>query len=135
MCWWIGGAFLLYRRADPTYALLACLSLGVVLSAPVIGRDGGARIYAAGFSVMALQAALGANLIFVLLAKLLPREGNFFELFDQHAACIARAARSFIALIQHYDDLAARERHAAEVDDAEHAADRITAEVNRLLGR
>ncbi|MBN8510904.1 MAG: DUF47 domain-containing protein [Burkholderiales bacterium] len=69
----------------------------------------------------------------MLLAKLLPREGNFFELFDQHAACIARAARSFIALIQQYDDLAARERHAAEVDDAEHAADRITAEVNRLL--
>jgi hypothetical protein len=69
----------------------------------------------------------------MLLAKLLPREGNFFELFDQHADCIARAARSFIDLIQHYDDPAARERHAAEVDAAEHAADRITAEVNRLL--
>ena len=33
----------------------------------------------------------------------------------------------------HYDDVAARERHAVEVDTAERAADRVTAEVNRLL--
>jgi predicted phosphate transport protein (TIGR00153 family) len=69
----------------------------------------------------------------MLFGKLLPREGNFFELFDQHAACIDKAARAFLELIRHYDDASRREGHAAEVDGAEHAADRITAEVNRLL--
>ena len=69
----------------------------------------------------------------MFFGKLLPREGNFFELFDQHAAFITQAARAFMLLIQHYDDLPRRERHAAEVDTAERAADRVTAEVNRLL--
>jgi uncharacterized protein len=36
-------------------------------------------------------------------------------------------------LIRHYDDLTLREKHAADVNAAEHAADKITAEVNRLL--
>ena len=69
----------------------------------------------------------------MLFGKLLPKEGNFFELFDQHAQCIVRAARAFMLLINNYADPVLREKHAAEVDDAEHAADRITAEVNRLL--
>ena len=69
----------------------------------------------------------------MLFGKLLPREGNFFELFDQHAAYITQAARAFMLLIQNYDDAVLREKHAAEVDAAEHAADRVTAEVNRLL--
>jgi hypothetical protein len=76
LCWWIGGAFLLYRRANPTYALLAWLSVCVIFSAPVIGRDGGPRVYAAGFSVIALQAALGASALFLLLAKALQRPAS-----------------------------------------------------------
>jgi predicted phosphate transport protein (TIGR00153 family) len=70
---------------------------------------------------------------YMFFGKLLPREGNFFELFDQHAAFITQAARAFMLLMQHYDDMPRREQHAAEVDTAERAADRITAEVNRLL--
>ena len=69
----------------------------------------------------------------MFFGKLLPREGNFFELFDQHAAFITQAARAFMLLMQHYDDVSRREQHAAEVDTAERAADRVTAEVNRLL--
>jgi uncharacterized protein len=69
----------------------------------------------------------------MFFGKLLPREGNFFALFDAHASCIAQAARAFIQLIQNYADTSMREQYAAEVDAAEHAADRITAEVNRLL--
>jgi len=69
----------------------------------------------------------------MFFGKLLPREGNFFALFDHHAAQITLAARAFLLLLQHYDDPVLRERHAAEVDAAEHAADRVTAEVNRLL--
>jgi predicted phosphate transport protein (TIGR00153 family) len=69
----------------------------------------------------------------MFFGKLLPREGNFFELFDQHAAFITQAAAAFMQLVQHYDDAPSRERYAAEVDTAERAADRVTAEVNRLL--
>ena len=40
----------------------------------------------------------------MLFGKLLPREGNFFELFNQHGNHIAEGARAFIRLIQHYAD-------------------------------
>src|SRR5664279_1049470 len=69
----------------------------------------------------------------MLFGKLLPREGNFFELFNQHAGYIAEGARAFIRLIQHYADPALRDKHTTEVGTAERQADRITAEVNRLL--
>jgi len=68
-------------------------------------------------------------------SKLLPREGNFFELFDQHAAHTTEGARAFMAMIQNYNDLALREKYASEVDVAERAADKVTAEVHRLLHR
>ena len=69
----------------------------------------------------------------MLFGKLLPREGNFFELFNQHGNHIVEGARAFILLIQNYADPALREKYAADVDSAEKQADRITAEVNRLL--
>jgi predicted phosphate transport protein (TIGR00153 family) len=69
----------------------------------------------------------------MFFGKLLPREGNFFELFNQHGEHIAEGARAFIRLIQHYADPALREKHMVEVGNAERQADRITAEVNRLL--
>jgi uncharacterized protein len=69
----------------------------------------------------------------MLFGKLLPREGNFFELFDQHGDYIVEGARAFIAMIQNYSDPGLREKYANEVGNAERHADRITAEVNRLL--
>jgi uncharacterized protein len=69
----------------------------------------------------------------MLFGKLLPREGNFFELFNQHGNHIVEGARAFILLIQNYADPTLRERYANEVGNAERAADRVTAEVNRLL--
>ena len=69
----------------------------------------------------------------MLFGKLLPREGNFFELFNQHGNFIVSGARSFILLIQNYADPVLREKYAEEVGHAERQADRITAEVNRLL--
>ncbi|MEO8309983.1 MAG: DUF47 domain-containing protein [Caldimonas sp.] len=69
----------------------------------------------------------------MLFGKLLPREGNFFELFNQHGAHIAEGARAFIRLIQHYADPELRDKHASEVGHSERQADKITAEVNRLL--
>ncbi len=69
----------------------------------------------------------------MFFGKLLPRDGNFFELFNAHGASITSGARSFMAMIENYNDLTLREKHAADVDGAEHAADKVTAEVNRLL--
>lgn len=69
----------------------------------------------------------------MIFGKLLPREGNFFELFNQHGEKIVEGSRAFMAMIQNYGNVRLRETHAREVDAAEHQADRITAEVNRLL--
>jgi len=70
-----------------------------------------------------------------LFAKLLPREGNFFGLFNEHADRIVEGARAFLSMVQNYGDGARREQHAAEIDAAEQAADKITAEVHRSLHR
>ena len=69
----------------------------------------------------------------MLFGKLLPREGNFFELFNQHGDYIVVGARAFILLIQNYADPVLRDQYAEEVGTAERNADRVTAEVNRLL--
>jgi hypothetical protein len=71
----------------------------------------------------------------MVFGRLLPRDGNFFELFNHHGQHIAEGARAFLAMVQNYGDVQARERHAGEVDAAERAADKITAEVHRLLHR
>ncbi len=69
----------------------------------------------------------------MLFGKLLPREGNFFELFNEHGKYIAEGADAFMLMVRHYSDVGLREKHASEVDHAEKQADRITAEVHRLL--
>ena len=69
----------------------------------------------------------------MLFGKLLPREGNFFELFNQHAERIVEAAYAFSHLVAHYDDTHLRDQYTREVDNAERAADRVTHEVNRLI--
>ena len=61
----------------------------------------------------------------MLFGKLLPREGNFFELFNQHGGHIVEGGRAFINLIEHYADPALRERYTEEVGQAERHADRM----------
>lgn len=69
----------------------------------------------------------------MLFGKLMPRDGNFFDKFNQHAAQIVKAANAFAQLVANYDNLVMREQYNREVDEAERAADRITHEVNRAL--
>ena len=69
----------------------------------------------------------------MFFGKLLPREGNFFELFNEHGNHIVTGARAFMAMVQNYSDQTLREKYATEVDSAEKQADRVTAEVHRLL--
>ena len=63
----------------------------------------------------------------------MPRDGNFFEMFNQHADRIVEAARAFSALVENYSDPHLREQYNRDVDNAERAADRITHEVNTML--
>ena len=69
----------------------------------------------------------------MFFGKLLPKEGNFFELFNQHADRIVEAARAFSNLVLNYTDDHLRETYTQDVDNAERAADRVTHEVNRLI--
>lgn len=65
-----------------------------------------------------------------MFGRLLPKEGRFFDLFNAHAAEVVRAARALKTIM---DDYGSREEQTRVVDDAEHSADRITAEAIRLL--
>ena len=69
----------------------------------------------------------------MLFGKLMPREGNFFEMFNQHADRIVEAARAFSQLVENYADPHLREQYNRDVDTAERAADRITHDVNKML--
>ena len=69
----------------------------------------------------------------MLFSKLMPKEGNFFELFNRHAEHVVEAAQAFGRLVEHYGDAAMRQQHTREVDGAERAADRVTHEVTRLV--
>jgi predicted phosphate transport protein (TIGR00153 family) len=65
-----------------------------------------------------------------MFGRLLPKEGRFFDLFNAHAEQVVKAAHELSALMHAYHE---REEHARLIDEAEHAADRITAETIRLL--
>lgn len=69
----------------------------------------------------------------MLFGKLLPREGNFFEMFNQHADHIVVAAHAFAKLVDNYSAPHLREQYASEVDEAERAADRVTHEVSKAV--
>jgi uncharacterized protein Yka (UPF0111/DUF47 family) len=67
--------------------------------------------------------------------KLLPRDGNFFDMLNQNADLIMEAARAFSEMVANYNDVSLREKYDRDVDNAEHAADRVTHEVNKALDK
>ncbi|AGX87891.1 DUF47 domain-containing protein [Candidatus Symbiobacter mobilis] len=69
----------------------------------------------------------------MLFGKLLPRNTDFFALFDQHADHIVEAAQAFSKLVEHYNDPELRSQYHRAVDHAEKAADRVTHEVNKAI--
>lgn len=69
----------------------------------------------------------------MLFGKLLPREGNFFEMFNQHADRIVDAAHAFSQLVANYNDPHLREKYNEDVNNAERAADRVTHDVTKAL--
>ena len=69
----------------------------------------------------------------MLFGKLLPREGNFFEMFNQHADRIVEAAHAFSQLVANYNDPHLPDKYNEDVNNAERAADRVTHEVTKAL--
>lgn len=50
----------------------------------------------------------------MFFGKLLPRDTNFFKLFNQHANHIVEAAYAFSRLVANYSDLTLRENTTAK---------------------
>ncbi len=65
-----------------------------------------------------------------MFGGLLPRDGNFFQLFERHAEQLVLGATQLNAL---FDDFAAVQMHARNVETCEKQADRITHETVEML--
>ena len=65
-----------------------------------------------------------------MFGRLMPREGNFFELFNAHADKIAEGSRELAAMMTNFSELELRAQH---IDGYERAADKITHETITLL--
>ena len=63
----------------------------------------------------------------------MPREGRFFVLFDSHAKLIVDGAIALVGVLRHYEIETDRMAGLKLIEDAEHAADRITHETVQLL--
>ncbi len=64
--------------------------------------------------------------------SLIPRETKFFDMFEEAAAILTRAADKFLALVTRWDSLAER---SAELRQEEHACDRVVQRIIEALDR
>lgn len=67
------------------------------------------------------------------ISRLMPREGRFFGLFDSHANLIMEGANALADVLRHYENGGDREAGLKLIENAEHAADRVTHETVQLL--
>src|SRR5689334_17797880 len=67
-----------------------------------------------------------------MLARLLPRDEKFFELFDQLAAHLATSAQMLDTL---FGDPQNVNQHVKSIKDVEHQADGLTANVNQRIDK
>lgn len=74
----------------------------------------------------------GVNTMFAWFQRLLPEQGNFFELFESHAATLVAGADALARLLQGGDGMA---DHIREIIEREHDADEITREVLNTVRR
>jgi len=74
----------------------------------------------------------GVSWMFAWFQRLLPRQGNFFELFESHAATLVAGANALSRLLQGGPGMA---DHIQEIVEREHDADAITREVLQTVRR
>ena len=65
-----------------------------------------------------------------MFSRFMPREGKFFDLFNEHAALILEGSRELAALMASGDDL---ERRARNIETLEKRGDKITRSTIELL--
>jgi predicted phosphate transport protein (TIGR00153 family) len=68
-----------------------------------------------------------------LFSALMPREGKFFEYFNQHAGHILNGGRAIAELLTDYANEASRPTRINQIQDIERAADRVTHDTMALL--
>ena len=68
-----------------------------------------------------------------LFSRLMPREGRFFSLFDQHAQYVVEGSVVLVELLEGFDDTGSRAARVNRILELEHAADRVTRETVSLL--
>jgi uncharacterized protein len=71
----------------------------------------------------------------LFLSRLMPRERQFFELFNRHAAFIVEGGAALADLLRTYDDVPTREARIARIQEIERNADKVTHETVALLHR
>ncbi|GAO79482.1 MULTISPECIES: DUF47 family protein [unclassified Sphingopyxis] len=95
--------------------------------------DGGFRAVAQPRSVAHNVAdKTGVSWMFAWFQRLLPRQGNFFELFESHAATLVAGANALSRMLQGGEGMA---DHVQEIIEREHDADAITREVLQTVRR
>jgi predicted phosphate transport protein (TIGR00153 family) len=65
-----------------------------------------------------------------MFGRLMPQEGRFFDMFNQHAGYIIEGTRELVALMS---DVADGQRHIYNIESSEKRGDRIAHEVIELL--
>ena len=68
-----------------------------------------------------------------LFSRLMPREGRFFTLFDQHAEYVVQGSATLVELLRGFADAGSRSVRTNRILELEHAADRVTRETVSLL--
>ena len=99
-------------------------------------RSFGAREFRVAASPARMLAAVadrtGVNAMFAWFQKLLPQQGEFFELFERQAGTLVAGADALARLAQGGPG---RNQHIREIEEREHDADEITREVLQSVRR
>ena len=65
-----------------------------------------------------------------MFGRLMPTEGRFFDMFNEHASHIVQGSHELAALMTHGDDI---QRRAYQIESIEKMADKVTHGVIELL--
>jgi hypothetical protein len=68
-----------------------------------------------------------------LLSVLMPRERQFFTLFNQHASLVVQGAATLVEMLSNYSNNGQRDEYVAKIHDIEHAADEVTHQTVQLM--
>jgi len=68
-----------------------------------------------------------------LLSVLMPRERQFFTLFNDHASLVVQGAAALVEMLADYSDNGRRDAYVAKIQSIEKAADKVTHQTVELM--